>query len=151
MRYALHARKQARAAQLQAEASRGGGASSVMDPAAQLAFEHNMERARGFASVARKEQVTFWQELVEAVPDLDRMFDVGSRVHVNTRLAESHFQQAMHINPNSPVAMRAYAAFVLDVLNDRPQVRRHTSLTHPPSSTPPSSTSLPHVPGPGVV
>ena len=95
----------------------------VMDPSTQLEFERHLEVAHAHANAARKQQVQFWAELAESVPDLDKLFDIGSEVHTSTRQAESHFHKCIEMNPNSTTVLRAYAAFVLDVLSDKAHVR----------------------------
>jgi len=93
----------------------------AMDPLAFAAFEQSMEKAASATQGARTAIVHFWQDLDEPLPDMNVLFGHGSRMYFHVRTAQTHFRRLLDLNAESPPALRLYASFLLEVLNDKLQ------------------------------
>lgn len=119
VRYYLFARQRANAdASRGGPSAAGGSDSGSMDPVAFIAYEHHMERAKQATHRARLALVRFWQHLDEEVPDLARIADLGAGLYSHVRSAQAAYRRVLSVNSESPSALRQYATFLVEVLNN---------------------------------
>ena len=60
----------------------------------------------------------FWQRLTDTVVNVDRLSEIGARIHDSTEAADAAYQLLLRINPSSVVALRQYALFLIEIKND---------------------------------
>lgn len=73
---------------------------------------------------ATRFQLTFWNELLLANPDLNRLQELASKIGSSISIAQESFVKLLKLNSNSTQVLRMYASFMLDVQNqpERAQV-----------------------------
>lgn len=92
-----------------------GGRVSVQ---ARVRFEKTKEAASMEAMRARSAIRDFWQRLTDTVVNVDRLSEIGARIHDSTEAADAAYQLLLRINPSSVVALRQYALFLIEIKND---------------------------------
>ena len=61
----------------------------------------------------------FWNHLLEETPDLTRLHDQGSKINSYISAIETTWEKTQRLNPNAPIALKLYASFIIEVLNDK--------------------------------
>lgn len=61
----------------------------------------------------------FWNHLLEDSPDLRRLMDLGIRIDSQLKIVDSHWDRMQLIYPNLPKAIKMYALFMMEVVNDK--------------------------------
>lgn len=61
----------------------------------------------------------FWNHLQEDSPDLKRLSDLGTRIDQQLKIVEFHWDKMQQIYPNTPKAVKLYAMFLIEVVNDK--------------------------------
>lgn len=64
-------------------------------------------------------QISFWDEILKPVPNFDQLECISRSMHTSFRKAQFHFQEMLCINSSSPLALRSYGLFLLDIANDQ--------------------------------
>ena len=61
----------------------------------------------------------FWNHLQEDSPDLRRLMDLGIRIDSQLKIVEQYWESMQAIYPNLPKAIKMYAMFLIEVINDK--------------------------------
>ena len=61
----------------------------------------------------------FWNHLLEDSPDLGRLQDIGKKIDDSVKVVEYYWAQMQLIYPNTAKALKLYATFMIEVLNDK--------------------------------
>lgn len=64
--------------------------------------------------------------LTASPPVSRRLHFIGQAISDQSETAERHFTQLLRINPHSVTALRSYAQFLLEVVNNSEKVRRRS-------------------------
>lgn len=83
-----------------------------------MAFESHMQAARSSTIMCLRQQLRFWNELMERASDLERLFRLGCETSERMDRAQRHYEAALRINGSSVDALRQFAAFLMNVRND---------------------------------
>lgn len=75
-------------------------------------FQTNIERC----SLLHME---FWSQLSEDTPDLTKLNELGSKINSSTDQVEQFWIKLRKISFNLPKAMRLYAKFLMEIINDK--------------------------------
>ena len=81
-----------------------------------MAFEKFSVDARKHVQRAAIRQLSFWQELLDPLPDLSRLHRMSTDMNSAIQSAETAFSELFAINAQSLAALRLYASFNLLVL-----------------------------------
>lgn len=83
-----------------------------------MAFQKTMADARRFDELSTKYQLQFWEELLKATTDTNRMSDIASLLNSNMVQAQDCYRRLMRMNGNSAQVLRTYASFLIDIANE---------------------------------
>jgi hypothetical protein len=89
--------------------------SGSMSVATRMKFERLQAQADAFTLVARSEQFAFWLELASKLPSLVKLEATGRKFQAATQRAQSAFEAALLLNPQSAPVLRRYAIFLEEV------------------------------------
>lgn len=82
-------------------------------------FDSHYRKCKG--DIERTSMLYFelWNHLQEETPDLKRLMDLGSRINEELKTIEGHWKKMQGIFPNTPKAVKLYALFLIEVVNDK--------------------------------
>lgn len=63
----------------------------------------------------------FWRELLEELPDIKKLQNLGTRLTNQAESSTLKYQQLMAINPNNIKTLQVYGNFLKDIVNDEQQ------------------------------
>lgn len=86
-----------------------------------LEFEHTLQQAQNEIETSLSVQKSFWGELLEHVPDFSKLQRIGSKINRHVTEADGKCRHLLKLNRSSPVVLRVYAGFLLNVVNDQKQ------------------------------
>eukprot|EP00347_Sterkiella_histriomuscorum_P005463 403356519 len=82
-------------------------------------FESNYRKCKTNIERSALLHYELWNHLLEDSPDLGRLSDIGFRIDHQLKQVEYHWNQMQMIYPNTPKALKLYAQFQIEVLNDK--------------------------------
>jgi hypothetical protein len=86
-----------------------------------VAWQKHMTEAKSFDEDATRCQLSFWQQLSEAAPDISLLQDLAAKINTNIAGCHTAFTALLKLQPNSTEVMRMYASFLADLTNDAQQ------------------------------
>lgn len=89
-----------------------------MSVLARVAFEKYRIESNQAGIKAATLQVQFWDELARDTPNISHLHAISSSMNAAIHKAEAGYQALLAINDQSVTALRGYAAFLLEVMND---------------------------------
>ncbi len=98
------------------EVNEGGAAS--MDVVTMLAYENCLQQCKEAIEKAAYLHMEFWLELLEPEPDLGKLDATGIRISSTIAAVQEHWGKVRKINPNVPKALKLYADYLIEILND---------------------------------
>ncbi|CAD8112154.1 unnamed protein product [Paramecium primaurelia] len=90
-----------------------------LDVATEIAFQNNMRSFQNKIERATLMHIDFWSQLQEDQPDLGKMNDIGSKINLAITQVEELWNKMQKMTQNLPKAMRLYAKFIIEVLQDK--------------------------------
>ncbi|CAD8112156.1 unnamed protein product [Paramecium primaurelia] len=90
-----------------------------LDVATEIAFQNNMRSFQNKIERATLMHMDFWSQLQEDSPDLGKMNDIGSKINLAITQVEELWNKMQKMTQNLPKAMRLYAKFIIEVLQDK--------------------------------
>lgn len=61
----------------------------------------------------------FWNYLREDRPDIAKLNQCGSKINQSIAMVEMYWNQLQKLNSNMPKALKMYAKFLIEILNDK--------------------------------
>ncbi|CAD8213537.1 unnamed protein product [Paramecium octaurelia] len=92
---------------------------SNLDVATELNFQNNMRLFQNMIERTTLMHMDFWAQLQEDQPDLGKMNDIGSKINLAIVQVEELWNKMQKMTQNLPKAMRLYAKFIIEVLQDK--------------------------------
>eukprot|EP00742_Colponemidia_sp_Colp-10_P004311 GILJ01004599.1.p1 GENE.GILJ01004599.1~~GILJ01004599.1.p1 ORF type:complete len:1826 (+),score=322.00 GILJ01004599.1:46-5478(+) len=83
-----------------------------------IQYQKHLLAAAKHNEQARERIVEFWREVCEREPDFLRLEKIGIAIAKAVKEAQNNFAEVLKIYSQSPKVLRAYAGFLMDVLND---------------------------------
>ncbi len=93
-----------------------------------MSFEHHMLLASRHDAAASRTQLQFWALLSRPKPDVAQLDRFAVTIALHNKQALSSYKKMLELNPDSPQAMRLYASFLLDVMQDKTTAQQHLEL-----------------------
>ncbi|CAD8209105.1 unnamed protein product [Paramecium pentaurelia] len=90
-----------------------------LDVATEIAFQNNMRSFQNKIERATLMHMDFWSQLQEDSPDLGKMNEIGSKINQAIIQVEELWNKMQKMTQNLPKAMRLYAKFIIEVLQDK--------------------------------
>jgi len=101
-------------ADVQADSQEG-----AMDAISMIAYDNYLKKFKEAIEKSAHLHMEFWLEVLELEPDLGKLDKTGSRIHVSIALVEDYWKKLQKINSNTPKALKLYAEFLTEILNDK--------------------------------
>ncbi len=98
-----------------AEGSENGG----MDFIAALNFENMFKQFKFLIEKSAMLHFEFWNHLQDDSPDLVRLSVQGAKINQSILGVEDHWKKLSRMSSNAPKALKLYASFLIEVLNDK--------------------------------
>lgn len=96
----------------------GGATNGKVTLITRVAAErHDMESRRA-STRTKAAHVEFWKTLASEKVDTSQLAQIGLQIANNTDLAQRHYTSLLRINRASPPALRSYARFLIECVND---------------------------------
>lgn len=61
----------------------------------------------------------FWNHLLDESPDLVRLSQQGAKINASIMTVEDHWKKLSKMSTNTPKALKLYASFLIEILNDK--------------------------------
>jgi hypothetical protein len=61
----------------------------------------------------------FWNHLLDDAPDLVRLSQQGAKINTSILTVEDHWKKLSKMSSNTPKALKLYASYLIEVLNDK--------------------------------
>jgi PAS domain S-box-containing protein len=90
-----------------------------LDVVSEIAFQNHMRQCQANIEKSSILHMEFWSQLSEDNPDLNKLNELGVKIHHSVNNVEDHWQKLQKISPNMPKAMKLYGKFLSDILNDK--------------------------------
>lgn len=98
------------------EQSQGGAVG--MDMVSMISYNNNFRQCKKKFERAAHLHMEFWAKLNCQAPDVGRLTKIGAKINIVISEIEDFWNQMQKINPNMPHALRLYAHFLKEILND---------------------------------
>ena len=96
----------------------GAGNGGNLDVVSVIAYENHFNQCKYYIGKAASDHMEFWSYLSDEHPDLAKLNKTGSKINSRIMAVEEHWTKLQKINPNVPKALRMYAEFLKEILND---------------------------------
>ena len=63
-------------------------------------------------------QFDFWKQVMNQVPDLNVLHELGCKIYNGTKEAEEYWKKMCEINMTHPRALNMYGNYILEIKND---------------------------------
>ena len=93
----------------------GGG----LDVVAKFAYDSSLRQCQQHIEKSAGLHLEFWNYLREDRPDIAKLNECGSKINQSIIMVESYWNQLQKLNSNVPKALKMYAKFLIDILNDK--------------------------------
>jgi hypothetical protein len=91
----------------------------VMDTISMIAYDNYLKKFKEAIERSAHLHMEFWLEVLELESDLGKLDKTGSKIHASITLVEDYWKKLQKINPNTPKALKLYAKFLTEILNDK--------------------------------
>jgi hypothetical protein len=98
-----------------AEGQEHGG----MDFIAALNFENMFRTFKSLIEKSASLHFEFWNHLMDDSPDLVRLSVSGAKINTSINAVEDHWKKLSRMSSNAPKALKLYATYLIEVLNDK--------------------------------
>lgn len=82
-------------------------------------FDSNYRKCKNNIEKSALLHYEFWNHLLEDSPDLGRLSDLGLKIDESIKLVELYWNEMQYIFPNTPKALKLYASYLIEILNDK--------------------------------
>ncbi len=89
------------------------------DLAAKFAYESSFRQCQQHIQKSAALHLEFWNCLREDRPDITKLNECGSKINQSIVMVESYWNQLQKMNSNVPKALKLYAKFLIEILNDK--------------------------------
>ena len=103
---------------LEDESLESNEGAATMDVVTMLAYENCLQQCKEAIEKSAYLHMEFWLELLEAEPDLGKLDATGIRINATTSNVQELWGKVRKISPNVPKALKLYADYLVEVLND---------------------------------
>ena len=90
----------------------------TLDAISMIAYDNYMRQFKEATERSAYLHMEFWLEVVEPEPDLGKLDKTGSKIHLSIVVVEDYWAKLQKINANTPKALKLYAEFLIEILND---------------------------------
>ncbi len=94
------------------------GGSAGMDLVSMIAYDNYFRQCKKNLERAAHLHMEFWAKLNVQAPDVGKLMKIGAKINVTINEVESYWTQMQKINPFMPQAVKMYAFFLKEILND---------------------------------
>ena len=101
--------------EVQTDNQSGTGA---LDVISMIAFDNYLRQLKESVERGALLHMEFWLEVLEAEPDLGKLDNTGTKIHVAISAVEECWSKLQKISQNAPKALKIYADFLREILND---------------------------------
>mmetsp|Transcript_20725 Transcript_20725/g.19767 ORF Transcript_20725/g.19767 Transcript_20725/m.19767 type:complete len:216 (-) Transcript_20725:472-1119(-) len=99
------------------EGSEQGG----IDFIAALNFENSFKQFKQIIEKSAILHQEFWNHLLDESPDLARLSQQGQKINTSIQSVDDLWKKLSRMNTNTPKALKLYASFLIEILNDKEQ------------------------------
>ncbi len=89
-----------------------------LDAISAIAYDNYLRQFKEAIERTALLHMEFWLEVLEAEPDLGKLDNTGSKIHSSIVLVEDYWAKLLKVNSNAPKALKMYADFLIEILND---------------------------------
>ena len=93
--------------------------STGMDIVNEITFENQFKQFQTQIERCSMLHMEFWSQLSEDTPDLSKLNEIGSKINSTTDQVDEFWMKLRKISFNLPKAMRLYAKYLMEILNDK--------------------------------
>ena len=97
----------------------GEGNSGGMDVVSKFAYESSLRQLQQHIERSAVLHLDFWNCLREDRPDITKLNECGSKINNSIMMVEQYWGQLQKLNSNNPKALKLYANFLIEILNDK--------------------------------
>ena len=90
-----------------------------MDMAAKFDYENSLRQCSQHIQKSAALHHEFWNYLREDRPDISKLNECGSKINQSIVMVETYWNQLQKLNSNVPKALKLYAKFLIEILNDK--------------------------------
>jgi hypothetical protein len=90
-----------------------------MDFIAALNFENMFRTFKSLIEKSANLHFEFWNHLMDDSPDLVRLSVSGAKINQSINYVEDHWKKLSRMSSNAPKALKLYATYLIEVLNDK--------------------------------
>ena len=92
----------------------------ALDVVSGIAYESHYKQCHSNILKAANLYMDFWDQLTnQNTPDLSKLNDLGKKINTTNTSIEIHWRSMQAIKSNDPKAVKLYAGYIMDVLNNR--------------------------------
>lgn len=105
--------------------------SEVLDIASSIAYESHFRQCQLDILNVAKLFLEFWTTLASqnSTPDITRLNELSLKVNETIKNVHSHWKRMHHYKPNNPKALKIYASFHSDLLNNKEKAKEILALS----------------------
>jgi hypothetical protein len=102
------------------EESKHHNEEEALDVVSGIAYESHYKQCYNNIVKAAALYMDFWDQLISTnTPDLLKLNDLGKKINTTNTSIEIHWKSMQAIKPNDPKAVKLYAGYIMDILNNR--------------------------------
>ena len=90
-----------------------------LDVVAKFAYESSLRQFQQHIEKSAQLHYDFWNHLRDDRPDIAKLNECGSKINQSIIMVEQYWGQLQKLNSNAPKALKLYAKFLIDILNDK--------------------------------
>ena len=98
------------------ELQEGGGGG--FDVVSMLTYENYFQQCKTAIERTAYLHMEFWMELLDSEPDLGKLDTTGMKINESILVVKERWAKLQKLNPNSSKALKYYAEFLTEILND---------------------------------
>ncbi len=89
-----------------------------LDAISAIAYDNYLRQFKEAIERTALLHMEFWLEVLEPEPDLGKLDKTGSKIHGAIVQVEDYWAKLIKVNSNAPKALKIYADFLIEILND---------------------------------
>ena len=89
-----------------------------LDAISAIAYDNYLRQFKEAIERTALLHMEFWLEVLEPEPDLGKLDKTGSKIHGAIVQVEDYWAKLIKVNSNAPKALKMYADFLIEILND---------------------------------
>lgn len=90
-----------------------------LDIVAKLAFDSTLRQLHDGIQKTAQLHYDFWNQLKSERPDIAKLNEIGAKINSLIKVIDGQWNYLQKINPSQPKALKLYAKFLIEILNDK--------------------------------